>query len=196
MELSTRIIEAFAFATELHREQTRKGGGIPYLTHLMSASALVMEHGGDEHEAIAALLHDALEDQGQTYPGGADGLRLEIRQRFGGKVLAIVEACSDTDRQPKPPWRERKEAYIAHITAADPAAVRVSAADKLHNARSILMDYRLLGDDLWERFSADREQVLWYYHSLVDAFRSADAPPGLLQELHITVRELERLLGE
>lgn len=194
MTLSTRIIEAFAFASELHRQQTRKGGGVPYVSHLMSACALVMEHGGNEQEAIAALLHDALEDQGESYPGGADGLRAEIRQRFGERVLAIVEACTDSDSIPKPPWRERKEAYIAHIAAAEPGAVRVSAADKLHNARSILMDYRLVGDALWERFSADRDQVLWYYRSLVEAFRSANAPEGLLQELHLTVEELERLL--
>jgi (p)ppGpp synthase/HD superfamily hydrolase len=188
------MIAAFAFAAELHEKQYRKDSGIPYLSHLMAASSLVLEHGGDEDQAIAALLHDALEDQGDSYPGGVEGLRREIERRFGAGVILIVEGCTDSDTLPKPPWRARKEAYIAHLATAPTEVLRVSAADKLHNARSILSDYREIGDVLWNRFTADREQVLWYYRSLVEAFRDAGAPPTLLRELEHTVDALERLV--
>jgi GTP pyrophosphokinase len=191
--LTDRFTEAFAFAASLHRTQLRKGTYIPYLSHLMAVSALVLEHGGDEDEAIAALLHDAVEDQAHCYPGGAPGLRRAIDERFGRAVVAIVESCTDTDLHPKPPWRARKEAYIAHLAGAPRAVLRVSAADKLHNARCILGDYRLLGEGLWDRFNAGRNQLLWYYRALVETYRNLDTPSSLVTELDRTVTELERL---
>ncbi len=195
MSLSTRLSDAFAFAAQLHQGQLRNSTDIPYLSHLMATASLVLEHGGGEEETIAALLHDSVEDQGHRYPGGVNALRGEIKRRFGSTVALIVDGCSDSDTHPKPPWRERKEAYIAHLAEAPPAVLRVSAADKLHNARSILSDYRAVGEQLWERFNADRTQVLWYYRSLVGAFRRAGAPAGLVSELDLVVTELERMVA-
>ena len=142
-----RFEDALRYAARTHARQWRKGTTIPYITHLLAVAAIVGEHGGTETEVIAALLHDAVEDQ-----GGAPRLQ-EIRERFGDEVAAIVQECSDTDRTPKPPWRERKEAYIEHLAGAAPSARLVSAADKLHNARAILADYRERGDALWSRFN-------------------------------------------
>jgi (p)ppGpp synthase/HD superfamily hydrolase len=130
------------------------------------------------------LLHDAIEDQ-----GGAE-TREEIRVRFGDRVVAIVDGCTDADVQPKPPWRERKEAYIAHIKTAAPSICLVSAADKLHNARAILRDYYTLGDQLWERFKGGKEGTLWYYRSLTNVFRIA-SPSPLADELEKVVSEIE-----
>ena len=140
--LSTRFVEALAFAIEAHGDQRRKGGEIPYVAHLLGASSLVLEAGGDEDMAIAGLLHDTIEDTDTTAG--------EIEARFGPRVAAIVEACTDSHEQPKPPWRERKERYLAHLRSAQtPTEVLVvSRADKLHNARAILMDYRDVGDEL------------------------------------------------
>ncbi len=186
MVLSPRFDEALVFARRLHAGQMRKGTTIPYVSHLLAVAAIVLEHGGGEDEAIAALLHDAVEDQ-----GGA-ATRAEIRRRFGEHVAVIVDGCTDAETVPKPPWRERKEAYLAHIGHASPPVRLVSAADKLHNARSILADYRLLGEALWSRFRGGREGTLWYYRALVDAFRSAEPTP-LIDELERTVSELEGL---
>jgi GTP pyrophosphokinase len=186
MGLSTRFEEALVFATRLHGEQTRKGTTIPYISHLLAVTAIVLENGGNEDEAIAALLHDSIEDQ-----GGA-ATREEIRRRFGDKVVEIVDGCTDTDVFPKPPWRERKEAYIAHISKA-PAPVRlVSAADKLHNARAVLEDYRIMGEALWKRFNGGKEGTLWYYRAAVDALRKAGTTP-LIEELDRVVSEIECL---
>lgn len=187
MVLSGRFRDAFDYALELHATQTRKGTLIPYIAHLMAVSSIVLEHGADEDTAVAALLHDAVEDQ-----GGAPVLA-EIRRRFGDAVGEIVAGCTDADTCPKPPWRARKEAYIAHVRTA-PAAVRlVSCADKLHNARSILFDYRAMGEALWERFRGGRDGTLWYYRSLVEAFREAGGSSALVDELDRVVVELERL---
>src|SRR6266480_7081738 len=139
MALTSRFEEAITFATQLHAKQLRKGTTIPYIAHLLAVTALVLENGGSEDEAIAALLHDAIEDQ-----GGA-ATREEIRRRFGNMVVAIVDGCTDAEVVPKPPWRGRKEAYISHLRQASPAVRLISAADKLHNARTILADYRVLG---------------------------------------------------
>jgi len=196
--LSERFFEALTYAASLHNRQLRKGAGTPYVAHLMAVSALVLEHGGSEDEAIAALLHDAIEDQAEHH-GGAEALRDEIRSLFGGGVLAIVDACTDAETIPKPPWRERKTRYIRHVIEhPDPAYHRVSIADKLHNARSMLLDYREHGDDLWQRFSRkDPQSHLWYYRALVDAFRDADqAPRPLIEELDRVVTELERLVSD
>ena len=152
----------------MHAEQRRKLSGEPYLAHLLAVAAIVMEHGGNEDEAIAALLHDAVEDQ-----GGLATLE-EIRRRFGRPVAEIVDGCTDAAETPKPPWRQRKEAFIARLTNA-PASVRlVVAADKLHNARSILRDYRRLGESLWGHFRGGREGTLWYYRAVVERCRQAE----------------------
>jgi len=183
-ELGPRFAEALTFAFEAHAGQARKGTEIPYVGHLLGVAALVIEGGGDEDEAIAALLHDAAED-----PGGKAMLE-EIRRRFGASVADIVEACSDTLETPKPAWRLRKERYLEHLASAPPSVLRISAADKLYNAQMILKDYRELGDDLWERFNVGRDEQLWYYRALADTF--SEVTPGYLaDELDRVVTELE-----
>ena len=177
---------ALLYAVQLHRYQERKGSGVPYVTHLLAVASIVGENGGTEDEVVAALLHDAPEDAGGTE-------RLEdIRRRYGDAVAGIVEGCTDTYEDPKPAWRPRKEGYIAHVAGA-PAPVRlVSAADKLHNARSILADLRTHGEDLWYRFTGGKEGTLWYYRALVDAYGEAGDGP-LVEELDRVVREIEVL---
>ena len=184
--LGPRFEEALTYAARLHREQVRKGSGVPYLSHLLGVAGIALEHGASEDEAIAALLHDAVEDQ-----GGAPTLA-EIRRRFGDTVADIVAGCSDTDVVPKPPWRPRKEAYVAHLASASPSVRLVSAADKLHNARSILTDYRRLGEAVWSRFTGRKEGTLWYYRAVVQAFRAYEPTP-LVDELERAVEEMERL---
>ena len=186
MKLSTRFEEALVFATQLHAGQTRKGTTIPYISHLLAVTAIVLEHGGNEDEAIAARLHDSIEDQ-----GGAS-TREELRRRFGDRVVEIVDGCTDTDVMPKPPWRERKEAYIAHLSVASAPVRLVSAADKLHNARAVLEDYRIVGEALWKRFNGGKEGTLWYYRAVVDALRKAGMSP-LIEELDRVVSEIECL---
>ena len=186
--LTDRLDSAFALARTLHLKQYRKSTSIPYLSHLMSVAAIVLEHGGDEDLAIAGLLHDAVEDQ-----GGADSLT-RIRAEFGDRVADVVDACSDTDQMPKPPWRERKEAYLRHLATADSDTFLVSAADKLHNSRSILMDLRTQGEDVWTRFSGGKDGSLWYYRALADAYRrSGRIPEALLREIETTVDDICRL---
>jgi (p)ppGpp synthase/HD superfamily hydrolase len=178
--------EALTYAARLHRDQTRKATGIPYVTHLLAVAAIVGENGGTEDEVVAALLHDAPEDQ------GGETRLAEIRERFGAEVADIVAGNSDTYQEPKPPWRGRKERYVAHVARAPHSVRLVSAADKLHNARSVLADLRCLGEDLWPRFNGGREGTLWYYRALVEAFRSAGSNP-VVEELDRVVGELERL---
>ena len=180
-----RFNQAFRLARSLHEKQLRKGTQIPYITHLLAVASLVLEHGGDEDEAIAALLHDAPEDQ-----GGVATLKL-IRSKFGSRVAGIVAGCSETFEEPKPPWRPRKAKYLKHLPHASRSIQLVGAADKLHNARSILADYRVVGEALWSRFNATRDQTLWYYRSVIKALKPG-APSGLVGELERTVRELER----
>lgn len=187
--LSDRYAEALVLARRLHAGQTRKGTSIPYVAHVLAVSSIALEHGADEDEAIAALLHDAVEDC-----GGAPVLA-EIERCFGRRVAGIVAACSDTDITPKPPWQARKEAYLAHLRIASPSVRLVSAADKLHNARSILADLRQFGDALWKRFNASKAQTLWYYRSLVEAFAAHGSSP-LVDELARIVAEIERLAEE
>jgi (p)ppGpp synthase/HD superfamily hydrolase len=186
LPLGHRFGEALVYANHLHGTQLRKGTRIPYMSHLMAVASLVLEHGGDEDEAIAALLHDAVEDQ------GGEPTLAEIRRRFGERVADIVQSCTDADVIPKPPWRERKVAYIAHLAHATPSALLVSNADKLHNARAILSDYQAIGDDLWTRFNSDREDNLWYYRALADIFFER-GEPSLARELDRVVRELEHV---
>ena len=186
--LGERFQQALSLALELHASQTRKGTRIPYVSHLMSVASIALKFGGDEDEVIAALLHDAVEDQGGT-PTLA-----RIQKQFGDRVANIVSACSDTDITPKPPWRDRKEAYIAHIATASSSARLVSAADKLDNCRDTIADYQQQGEALWSRFNAPnrKEDIIWYYRALTEAFRQAGDSP-LVQELDRTVTHLERL---
>jgi len=183
----SRIDRALLYASELHARQRRKGSDIPYLGHLLGVASIVLDYGGNEDEAIAALLHDAIEDQ------GGDATRQEIRRRFGDQVTEIVDGCTDSDRVPKPPWGPRKRAYIARLRHEPKSVLLVSAADKLHNARAVLADYRVVGDSLWSRFTGGKEGTLWYYRELVKAYRDAGAPAGLTEELDRVVSELERL---
>jgi (p)ppGpp synthase/HD superfamily hydrolase len=188
MAFTHRFEDALVLAHQLHARQTRKGTSIPYVGHLLAVTSIVIENGGTEDEVIAALLHDAIED------AGGDRIRRLLRERYGENVLAIVEGCTDTDQTPKPPWRKRKEDYIAHVRHASPSIRLVSMADKLHNARSILRDYRVVGENVWKRFTGGKDGSLWYYRSLVNVFREAGSSP-LLDELDRVVSELEQLSG-
>jgi (p)ppGpp synthase/HD superfamily hydrolase len=172
--LTTRFDDAFRYARELHQSQMRKGTSIPYIAHLMTVSALVVEHGGDEDQAIAGLLHDAAEDQ-----GGAQRLA-EIRAKFGDAVADIVADCTDAWTDPKPPFRQRKEAYLQALPNKPQASLLVSLADKTHNAEAILFDYRVLGDSLWDRFNGGAVGTRWYYGALADCF--ANIMPGRLSD--------------
>jgi hypothetical protein len=184
--LGDRFERALVYATRLHREQRRKGSSIPYAAHLLGVASLVLEDGGSEDETIAALLHDAAEDQ-----GGRARLN-EIEREFGRRVAHIVEGCTDTDMSPKPPWRPRKEAYVQALASHDASVRRVSLADKLYNARAILLDYQRLGEELWKRFDPESDQ-LWYYRALVSAFRETTESP-LVGELDRVVTELEQVV--
>lgn len=186
--LTERFTRALTLACDLHRTQVRKGSQTPYVAHLLGVASIALEHGANEDAAIAAVLHDAVEDQ-----GGAPTLA-RIRAEFGDHVAAIVDGCTDADTIPKPPWRARKETYIAGVATKGPAVRLVSASDKLHNARAILADYRVLGEALWTRFQGGREGTLWYYRALIEAFSAAaDIPQPLLSELNRVVTELESL---
>jgi (p)ppGpp synthase/HD superfamily hydrolase len=185
--LGSRFIEALSLAVDLHSRQARKGSGVPYLGHLLGVCGLVIDAASSEDEAIAALLHDAVEDQ-----GGAATLEL-IRTQFGSNVAAIVEACSDTDVLPKPPWRARKEAYVEHLRTAPTPVLRVSLADKLNNLRTIVRDYGEIGGALWARFSPDADQV-WYYGSLLEAFEGR-LPVPMTKELRQTYARLLELMN-
>jgi (p)ppGpp synthase/HD superfamily hydrolase len=188
MALTTtaRFASAMLYAHDVHQGQFRKGSGIPYIAHVLGVAAIAMEYGADEDEAIGALLHDAAED------GGGEATLAEIRARFGDAVGDIVLGCSDSlveHPEDKLPWRDRKENYLAHLDNASQSVCLVSAADKLHNVRSITRDYHLHGDDIWLRFQGRREGTLWYYetvaHVLVRRYRSQ-----LTRDLQIAVDEL------
>jgi (p)ppGpp synthase/HD superfamily hydrolase len=178
--LTERFDEAFRYAHQLHRAQTRKGTPIPYISHLMAVAALVVEHGGTEDQAIAALLHDAAEDQ-----GGAERLD-EIRKKFGSTVAAIVSDCTDSWTEPKPEWRPRKEAYLSVLSGKPTQSLLVSLADKTHNAEAILFDHRILGDRLWTRFNGGADGTRWYYGALAEVF-SKVMPGGLADRLSRSV---------
>lgn len=189
MPQTERLEAAVRLAVELHREQSRKGGEIPYATHLFAVMGLVAEAGGGEDEQIAALLHDAVEDQ-----GGPPTLA-RIREEFGDAVAAIVDACSDTDEVPKPPWRPRKQAYLGQLRTAPQPVLLVAAADKLHNLRTMVFDARTLGAEVFERFSGKREGTLWFYRKLVALFAERLGGP-LSEELAEALATLERLVGD
>ena len=189
LKLGARLQRAFRYAAEKHAGQTRKQTAVPYLSHLMAVSSLVLEAGGDEDMAIAALLHDVVEDC-----GGMPRLR-EIRKQFGSRVAKIVEGCTDSYVIPKPEWLQRKKDYLRELKHADAETRLVSASDKLHNVRTILADYRVQGEDVWKRFTGKREGTLWYYRALSDEYQRRN-PNRITGELEIAVAELERAVGK
>jgi (p)ppGpp synthase/HD superfamily hydrolase len=195
--LTDRYKQALQFAAEVHEGHTKKGTGISYLSHLLSVSALVMENDGDEDEAIAGLLHDSVEDRGDTYqtrckadpPTGRGALKHDIEKLFGARVRDLVMHCTDDEYLPEgrpaqkgtpEEWKARKEAYLEKLARQlDTGALRVSCADKLHNARAILVDYETLGDEVWQRFRAkSKAQQLWYYGSLAKVLGERAAAVG------------------
>jgi len=189
VELGPRFLRAFMFAAEKHAGQTRKASTIPYIAHLMGVASLVLEAGGDEDLAIAALLHDVVEDC-----GGAPMLK-EVRRKFGNRVAKVVDGCTDADTYPKAPWLERKETYIRRLKTERADTRLVSAADKLNNVRSILSDYRAVGESVWSRFHGGREGTLWYYRTLRDVFLRHKRN-RITRELELAVNELESLAGK
>ncbi|MCP4383676.1 MAG: HD domain-containing protein [Hyphomicrobiales bacterium] len=197
--LTDRFDRAFLYASLVHGGQTRRGTSAPYIAHLIAVAATVLEYGGDEDVAIAALLHDAAEDQ-----GGVARLN-DIRNRFGGRVAGIVEACSDSlvntgDGRAKLDWQERKDAYVSHLRSADEDVFRVALADKVHNARSVLRDLRTpeIGTAIWDRFSVPKERTLWYYRSVIEAFRVARRrlPDQGLVRVDQLIDELAHIVGK
>jgi (p)ppGpp synthase/HD superfamily hydrolase len=181
---SDRFKAALAYAADAHATQVRKGTSIPYISHLLAVAGIALEHGASEDEAIAALLHDTVEDA-----GGRPRLQ-DVAARFGPAVAAIVEGCTDAEVEPKPAWRPRKEAYLAHLEQASTAVLLVCASDKLHNARSILADHRATGPAIWRRFNGGREGTLWYYRILAEVL-GRRLPGRLSGELAATVAALE-----
>ena len=183
--LSDRFSEALVYATQLHNNQVRKGSNIPYISHLLSVTALVLEDGGSEDEAIAALLHDAIEDR------GGNKTRQEIKVKFGDKIAEIVEGCTESDIIPKPPWKERKLATINKLRYASPEVRRVTLADKVHNARSILSDWYRIGDEIWERFKTGKTGTLWYFKSIAEVDKELGSS-YLGEELVRVIAQLEQ----
>lgn len=187
---STDFDDALALASRIHRKQTRKGSDTPYIAHLLAVTAIALAHGATENEAIAAVLHDAAEDQ-----GGEKRLR-KIRGQFGKRVARIVEGCSDTLEMPNPPWQERKQAFVDRLREAPYSVRLVVAADKLHNVRDVMASYLAHGDDFWLQFNGGRDGALWYYRAVVESLIAA-AQPGdarlnvLIVELDAAVAELE-----
>ena len=181
--LTHRFEQALVYASRLHRKQIRKGSNVPYISHLLSVTALVLEDGGDEDEAIAALLHDAVEDQ------GGKATRKVIFDMFGGRVAEIVDGCTDADTIPKPPWQERKQKYIEKLRHGCTSVRRVALADKLHNARSILNDLSKEGEAIWEKFKGGKEGTLWYYRTLLQLFLETNADSWMVEELKRVVEQ-------
>ena len=189
MKISEKFEEALIYATQAHGNQMRKKTGIPYIAHILGVTAIALEYGASETEAISALLHDTVEDC-----GGADRLR-DIREKFGDDVAGIVDGCTDTYETPKPPWLERKRAYIEHLKDSDSSTRLVSASDKLHNTRAILAELRRHGTDVFDRFAGKKDGALWYYRTLVTAFREHGKHTDLIGELDRVVTEIEKLAG-
>ena len=182
----TRFESALVYANQVHQGQQRKGTGIPYMAHILGVAAIALEYGADEDEAVGALLHDAAED------GGGEARLAEIRARFGDAVGDIVLGCSDSlveHPEDKLPWRERKETYLTHLERASRSVCLVSAADKLHNVRSIIRDLRMHGNDVWERFQGRRDGTLWYYEAVADVLSHRYHSP-LTRDLQREVKEL------
>ena len=177
---SPRLAAAFEYAERIHRGQRRKKSQTPALSHLMAVAALVLENGGDEEEAMGPATLEA------------------IRRRFGHRVAHIVEGCTDSMESPKPPWQERKTRYIDHLPTADKSILLVSLADKVHNVRALVSEYQRVGEDLWQRFTATREQTFWYYESLLQVFQESESSRGarLVAELRASLANLRRLVTD
>lgn len=188
MPYTDRFVDAFALAEGLHRKQHRKGSDVPYITHLMAVAALVGEYSGDEDQVIAALLHDAVEDQ-----GGRATLE-QIRERFGETVARYVVGCTDAHTEPKPPWLERKTAFLTALRSAEPAVKLIVAADKLHNVRTLINDYHGVGEVLWDRFTGKRAGTLWYYREALNALNDGWDHP-ILREYREAVDRMEAMCG-
>ncbi|UBF28012.1 HD domain-containing protein [Kovacikia minuta CCNUW1] len=184
IQLTERFETALVYANHLHRSQYRKDGRVPYIAHLLSVAALVLENGGDEDQAIAALLHDAIEDQ------GGNAMREVMHQQFGDRVTAIVDGCTETDVTPKPDWKARKLAYLQRLQQADAEVRRVSLADKLHNARSLLASLDQEGEIVWSRFSGGKAGVLWYYRCLNEIYQ-ATGDDYLSQEFQRVLTQID-----
>ena len=199
--LTARFTDALALAANIHRHQARKGTQVPYMAHILGVASIALEHAANEDEAIAAVLHDAIEDAPKRL--GAMSIRGAIEERFGADVLKIVEACTDTDVQPKPPWRRRKEQYVRGIAHENASTLLVSASDKLHNVRGILSDFRVEGIGVFDRFNKEAgiDGTIGYYRGLVAAFQTRSTQledprlPRLLDELDRTVTALEQEVG-
>ncbi len=189
VKLGPRFLRAVEFAAKKHGSQTRKASTIPYVAHLIGVASLVLEAGGDEDLAIAALLHDVVEDCGGT------PMLKELRRRFGARVARIVDGCTDAYEIPKPLWHDRKVNYINRLTKEDEDTRLVSAADKLNNVRSILSDYRAIGESVWSRFNGKRDGTLWYYRTLRDEFLQSK-PNRITRDFDLAVKELESLTGQ
>ncbi len=183
--LGSRFTDALCLAAELHKSQSRKASGVPYVSHVLAVASIVIEFGGNEDEVIAALLHDAAEDC------GGEQTLARIRHDFGTNVADIVLGCSDTTTIPKPPWRTRKEAYLRHLEAANPSIQLVAIADKLHNLKTTIREYALQGDDFWRHFRSGRAGMLWYFEELVRIFRTSSVPRLLFLELEQAWIELK-----
>jgi len=187
-----RLMQAFQFAAQEHQCQVRKGTDIPYISHLMSVSALIMENGGDEDQAIAGLLHDVIEDADP--PSRVPYIRKTLLEQFGPRVLSLVEGCTDGEADEsgeKAPWRERKEAYLNHLKDKPEELLLVSCCDKLHNARAILTDLNSIGKALFDRFTGKEEGTLWYYRTLANIYEQRLPNTVAVRELAITVAAIE-----
>jgi (p)ppGpp synthase/HD superfamily hydrolase len=178
-------------ALELHGGQTRKGSDVPYLTHVMAVAAMVGEYGGNEDQVIAALLHDAVEDQ------GGEATLERIRAAFGDTVAAYVLSCSDSVtpcESDKAPWRARKEVHIAKVATLPPEVKLILTADKIHNGRSVLAAYGDCGTAVWNRFKGGREGTIWYYRTMREALGQGWEHP-LLLDLDELIARLEKIAG-
>ena len=191
--LTVRMFSALQLVFGLHGRDARKACQVPAMAHLLSVCALVQTDGGDEDEAIAALLHDALEDKADVIA------REDIRRMFGDRVLQIVEICTDTDTEytggVKSSWESRKRYYLDNVRRADPGLLRVTVADKIDNARAILADYRRIGDEVWGRFNAPRDKILWYYIEAATAYRQAGVTSPLLDDLEALVGQMKKIIA-
>jgi (p)ppGpp synthase/HD superfamily hydrolase len=181
--LTPQFEAALVYATQLHAQQRRKVTHTPYIAHLLSVTALVLEDGGSEEEAIAALLHDAVEDQ-----GGAT-TRAEIHRRFGSNVTAIIDGCTEPEQIPSMTWKEHKQLYLEQLRHGSPQVRRVALADKLHNARTLLINWRLAGESIWSEFRGGKENVLWLHEALLELFHQK-SNSWMVEELEQVIKEL------
>ena len=187
--ISNRFAQAVEFATKLHDGQVRKGTSIPYISHPIAVASLVMEHGGTEDETIAALLHDVVEDC-----GGQPVLN-EVRKLFGDNVATIVDGCTETHIRPKPPWIERKKKYISHMKTASPSVRLVACADKIHNIRSLIADYRQVGESVWERFRANKKETVWFYNEVLQSLKDSGENRPIILDLEKEIEVLSLTIG-